>query len=107
MFTTCRVQEDQLFLEYKVEEGKMGKSYGIEVMKMLKFPPHVVAVAEKYLQYYEAAQEEEEMGQYPPEVIDQACRLMDEMEEALSKTANHLHDQIRADYQMKIKAVIA
>jgi DNA mismatch repair ATPase MutS len=29
MYTTCRVENDQLMLEYKVEEGKMQKSYGI------------------------------------------------------------------------------
>jgi hypothetical protein len=46
------------------------------------------------------------MAQYPPEVVEQACRLMDEMEEALSNNANHLHEKIRADYQIKIKAVI-
>ena len=45
MFTTCRVENGFLMLEHKVEEGKMQKSYGIEVMKILKFPDDVVNVA--------------------------------------------------------------
>jgi DNA mismatch repair ATPase MutS len=35
----------------------MQKSYGIEVMKILKFPIEVVEVAEKYLKYYECNEE--------------------------------------------------
>ena len=49
MFTTCRVENGSLMLEYKVEEGKMQKSYGIEVMKILSFPNEVVENAENYL----------------------------------------------------------
>lgn len=30
----------------------MQKSYGIEVMKMLRFPEEVVRVAQNYLEYY-------------------------------------------------------
>jgi DNA mismatch repair ATPase MutS len=30
----------------------MKKSYGIEVMKLLKFPKDVISVAESYLEYY-------------------------------------------------------
>eukprot|EP00178_Gracilaria_changii_P010180 TRINITY_DN29666_c0_g1_i1.p1 TRINITY_DN29666_c0_g1~~TRINITY_DN29666_c0_g1_i1.p1 ORF type:complete len:127 (+),score=13.25 TRINITY_DN29666_c0_g1_i1:187-567(+) len=53
MYTACRVEEDKLMLEYKVEEGQMEKSYGIEVMKMLNYPSHVIEQAENYLKYYE------------------------------------------------------
>lgn len=45
MYTTCRVENDQLVLEYKVEQGKMQKSYGIEVMKILKFSNDVIEIA--------------------------------------------------------------
>jgi|JI6StandDraft_1071083.scaffolds.fasta_scaffold952182_1 DNA mismatch repair ATPase MutS len=38
----------------------MEKSYGIEVMKMLKFPPEVVAMAEGYLECYEQQEEKDE-----------------------------------------------
>jgi len=61
MFTTCRVEEDRLMLEYKVEEGKMEKSYGIEVMKMLNFPSHVTTDAENHLKYYECDEEADEL----------------------------------------------
>ncbi len=57
MYTTCRVENGMLMLEYKVQQGKMQKSYGIEVMKILKFPVQVVEVAEKYLKYYECNEE--------------------------------------------------
>ena len=53
MYTTCHIESGSLKLEYKVEEVKMQKSYGIEVMKILEFPPEVVKVAEEYLKYYE------------------------------------------------------
>ena len=61
MFTTCRVENGFLMLEYKVEEGKMQKSYGIEVMKILKFPDEVVNVAQNYLEYYECDEEADAM----------------------------------------------
>jgi DNA mismatch repair ATPase MutS len=52
MFTTCKIEAGKLMLEYKVEDGKMEKSYGIEVMKMLAFPEHVVTNAENHLRFY-------------------------------------------------------
>ena len=53
MFTSCRFEADQLMLEYKVVEGKMEKSYGIEVAKMLKFPEKIIRNAQDYLSLYE------------------------------------------------------
>ena len=53
MFTACKVENGSLVLEYKVEEGKMQKSYGIEVMRILSFPSEVIDVAENYLECYD------------------------------------------------------
>jgi DNA mismatch repair ATPase MutS len=61
MYTTCRIENGELELEYKVEEGKMQKSYGIEVMKMLRFPEEVVRVAQNYLEYYECEEIDDEV----------------------------------------------
>lgn len=52
MYTSCRFEGDQLHLEYKVVEGKMEKSYGLEVAKMLKFPPAIIENAQRYLSLY-------------------------------------------------------
>lgn len=57
MYTCCKVENGELKLEYKVEEGKMQKSYGIEVMKILKFPEPVIDMAQNYLEYYETNEE--------------------------------------------------
>lgn len=53
MYTSCSIDGDQLKLEYKVVSGKIEKSYGIEVAKMLKFPEKVIESAEEYLKLYE------------------------------------------------------
>ena len=50
----------------------MQKSYGIEVMKILKFPEEVVTVAENYLEYYECDEENDSMvNQLSDEVKNQ------------------------------------
>ena len=38
MYTSCKINEDKLEFEYRVFEGKVEKSYGIQVAKMLSFP---------------------------------------------------------------------
>jgi len=36
--TLCQVVDNNLKMEYKIIEGPTNKSYGINIMKMLKFP---------------------------------------------------------------------
>lgn len=107
MFTSCRVDQGQLILEYKVQEGEMQKSYGIEVMKMLKFPEDVVHTAEAYLECYEQAEEDDEVLQGLTEAQkEQIYSLSCQMEEALSKTHPNTHHEVRNAYKHKIQAVL-
>lgn len=38
MYTSCKIVDDKIQFEYRVLEGKIEKSYGIQVAKMLEFP---------------------------------------------------------------------
>lgn len=81
MFTTCRVENGSLMLEYKVEEGKMQKSYGIEVMRMLNFPNGVVHMAENYLEYYECdEQADAKVNQLSDVHKEQISKIYNDME---------------------------
>jgi DNA mismatch repair ATPase MutS len=106
MFTTCRVENGELKLEYKVEEGKMQKSYGIEVMKILKFDQEVVDLAERFLKYYEREAEEDESNAFSEEVKTKAYKLIDELEDVLSRTPNSEHEQIRSSYKSKFREIL-
>ena len=65
MFTSCKVSNDELILEYKVVNGKVEKSFGIEVAKMIKFPEKVIKDAENYLALYEMAHARQKDGNNP------------------------------------------
>ena len=43
MYTSCRFENNKLKLEYKVLEGRMKESYGIEIAKMLNFPKKIIS----------------------------------------------------------------
>lgn len=53
MYTACQFLNNKLNLEYRVMHGKMLKSYGLEVARMLNFPKEVVTEAKIYLSFYE------------------------------------------------------
>jgi DNA mismatch repair ATPase MutS len=107
MFTTCRVENGALMLEYKVEEGKMQKSYGIEVMKILNFPEEVVTVAENYLEYYETDEQEDAvLNQLSEETKDQLLVLHSQMEESLSHSPVAGHEEIKVAFKSKMQEVL-
>ena len=84
----------------------MKKSYGIEVMKMLKFPPHVVEMAEDYLRFYENTEEEEQVGNLPKEVKEDLVRLMADMENDLSQSQPEAHREVRDGYKSKVRKLL-
>lgn len=51
-------------------------------MKILKFSPDVVDIAQKYLKYYECNEaEDQEINSFPEAVKTTAYQLIDELEE--------------------------
>ena len=85
----------------------MKKSYGIEVMKILKFSQDVVDLAQQYLSYYESTEmEDEQISKYPEDVKEQAYRLIEELEDKISKTPSSEHERLRASYREKFQAVL-
>lgn len=64
-------------------------------------------LAQQYLNYYESTEmEDEQISKYPEEVKEKAYRLIDELEDKISKTPSSEHDRLRASYRGKFQAIL-
>lgn len=44
--TACRILDGQINLEFKIKDGGIEESFGVEVTKLLQFPSEVIIDAE-------------------------------------------------------------
>lgn len=89
--------------EYRVYKGKVEKSYGIQVARMLKFPKEIIDDAESYLQVYENKEYSKKYN-LNPEHEDFISGLVDEMNLELEKTHNQQgQNSIKQKYHNRIK----
>lgn len=64
-------------------------------------------LAQQYLSYYESMMmEDDQISKYPEEVKEKTLRLIEELEDKISKTPSSEHERLRASYRGKFQAVL-
>lgn len=64
-------------------------------------------LAQQYLSYYESMMmEDDQISKYPEEVKERTLRLIEELEDKISKTPSSEHERLRASYRGKFQAVL-
>lgn len=64
-------------------------------------------LAQQYLSYYESTEmEDEQISKYPEEVKERAYRLIEELEDKISKTPSSEHERLRASYRGKFQDIL-